>query len=254
MVDLVEFVRTTVRPMAEYTFPYITSIVGIVDEAEGEHVGSGFFCMLGGERCLVTAHHVVRAANESPMGAGFVPERGAPPRRLADVPVVEDGSLDLAVFFLGDQALGEGRLFWPEDRVDTSAERRSTDYLFLHGFPGERSRFLFGGLHSKSLPYGVMERDDDLPANMGTQEFAMDYDPRFMLLEAGGNADLVAPPGLSGSPVWRIGARGQPLEQWAPGQSLLVGVVTRWNHEKRVLLATGAESLLDRMKRPRPSE
>ncbi|MGH7269649.1 MAG: hypothetical protein ACREJ3_04385 [Polyangiaceae bacterium] len=103
--------------------------------------------------------------------------------------------------------------------------------------------FLFGESHHRSLPYGVMERDDDLPADRRTWELAMDYDPKNMRLESGGDASLVLPGGLSGSPVWRIGAYHRKPEVWTPDASRLVGVVTRWNQDKRALLATGIASL-----------
>jgi Trypsin-like peptidase domain len=245
MLDPVEFVKSTVRPMAEHTFPYITSIVGIIDGKEGDFVGSGFRLTLDGRPFLVTAKHVVDEANRYDLGAGFVAARGAPPHRLRATPDLANDGTDLAVYDLSSAPTGEELRFWPRSRIDTAAEPRSRDYLFVHGFPGERSRFLFGDLHSKSLPYGVMERDDDLPSDLRSHEFAMDYDPANMLLERGGNADLVAPPGLSGSPVFRIGAGAKPPEQWEPDQSMIVGVVTRWNHDKKVLLATGANALVD---------
>lgn len=245
MVDPVEFVLSTMRPMAEYTFPYITSIVGVTDAEQGDHIGSGFRCMWRGRPCLVTVKHVVDEASQYALGPGFVAERGAAPRLLRDVRCDTQGSTDLAVYFLPDTLRGGDLLFWPEARIEESAEQRSKDYLFLHGFPGNRSRFLFEGLHNKSLPYGVMQREDDLPSNTQPHEFAMDYDPGNMLLDLGGSADFVEPPGLSGCPVFRIGASGIAPEQWSPERSMIVGVVTRWNHEKRVLLATGAGSLLE---------
>ena len=36
-----QFIFSTIRPMAEYTFPYLTSVIGIKDVSQGEHVGSG---------------------------------------------------------------------------------------------------------------------------------------------------------------------------------------------------------------------
>ena len=242
-MDPVEFVRSTVRPMAEYTFPYVTSIVGILNAEEGEHVGSGLRCMLNGRPCLITANHVVEQANQAALGAGFVAERGSPPARLARIPDHTSAETDLAIYFLDDLPAVEGTRFWNEALIDGVPEQRRGDYLFLHGFPGVRSRFTFGGVHSLSLPYGVMERDNDLPEDMRPHEFAMDYDPNFMLSERGGSADFVAPSGLSGSPVWRIGASGKAPEAWTPDDSLLVGMVTRYNHEKRVLLATGIGSV-----------
>lgn len=160
-----------------------------------------------------------------------------------------DELTDLAVYFLPDAARSPDLAFWPEVRIDGSAEHRSRDYLFVHGFPGRRSRFVFGELHNRSLPYGVMQREDDLPGSMQERAFAMDYDPVNMLLEVGGPADFVEPPGLSGCPVFRIGASASTPEEWAPERSLLVGVVTHWNHEKRVLLASGADALLELLAR-----
>lgn len=253
-MDPVEFVKGTVSPMAHYTFPYITGIVGVIDANEGEHVGTGFRCVFGGRRCLITAKHVIDEANSYSMGPAFVAQRGAPPVPLLRTPDIALSSVDLAVYFLPDATDTEDARFWPEARIDMSAENRAADYLFIHGFPGERARFAFGDLHKESLPYGVMERDDDLPLDKRAEEFAVDYDYKNMLLETTGGAvgDLVehrlGPPGLSGSPVWRIGARRIAPEQWSPERCQLVGVVTRWNHDKKVLLAVGAAELVKLMR------
>jgi hypothetical protein len=100
-----------------------------------------------------------------------------------------------------------------------------------------------------------MERDDDLPADTQAHEFAMDYDPNNMRLPNGDDASLVLPAGLSGSPVWRIGAYRQNPESWEPGSAALVGIVTRWNQDKKVLLATEVsqlQALLNSGDKPRP--
>ena len=51
--------------------------------------------------------------------------------------------------------------------------------------------------------------------------------------------------GLSGSPVWRIGATGRPIKEWTPACARLVGVVTHWNEQERILIATRTSSLLE---------
>src|SRR5262245_45083386 len=89
-----------------------------------------------------------------------------------------------------------------------------------------------------------MERTDDLPTGIKEFEFAVDYDPRNMLLENGGPVALVEPQGLSASAIWRIGVSGGSPSEWKPEHALLVGVITRWEKDKRVLLATDAGSLL----------
>jgi len=253
VVDVVEFVRSTVEPMAQATFPFLSSIVGIVNETEGEYVGSGFRCILAGRRCLVTAAHVIEQASAFPLGGGFTMTRGAPPRRLSSTPDRSDASRDLAVYFLGDEEDGledQDIRFLSGSSIDPAEDERSRDYLFVHGFPGRRARFVYSELHMRSLPYGVMERDDDLPADMRSFEFAMDYDPNEMLALTGGQAEFVLADGLSGSPVFRIGANQGMPDEWNPGRAMLVGVITRWNHEKRVLLATGSRFLLELVRPP----
>jgi hypothetical protein len=242
--DAIEFVKRTVSPMATFTFPFLSSIAAILSSDEGEYFGTAFRCVLGGRRVLVTAKHVFDQAALAALGAGWTSERGRPPTPLPKLPSLVDAATDLAGFVLDRPPEGQDIDWWPEDRIDKSAEARGHDYLFVHGFPGVRSRFLFGGLHRRSLPYGVMERDDDLPDDLRPHEFAMDYDPSNMLLTSGMTAEFVDPSGLSGSPVFRIGAYGEDASKWRPDNARLVGVVARWNHSKRVLLATGTDELL----------
>jgi hypothetical protein len=242
--DLIGFVRSTVGPMARYTFPYVASVTGIVDTEHGEHVGSGFRCRLRGRNCLVTANHVAERASSYGLGLGMS-RQGASPFRLPSIPHLADSKTDLAIYVLDDMSEGAVLHYWPEDHMDSTIETRTKDYLFVHGYPGNLSRFLFGGLQLRSMPYGVMERDDDLPSGISRFEFAMDYDPLNMQLETGGSIELVEPPGLSGSPVWRIGAAGHRPDEWAPERALLVGVVTRWEKDKKVLLATEARALVE---------
>jgi hypothetical protein len=51
--------------------------------------------------------------------------------------------------------------------------------------------------------------------------------------------------GLSGSPIWRIGAAGRSIKDWSPACAQLVGIVTHWNEQERILIATRATSLLE---------
>jgi hypothetical protein len=135
--------------------------------------------------------------------------------------------------------------FWPSARVDRSLNRLSTDYLFLHGFPGQSSypSRLLGGIVSRSLPYGAMQRLENLPPNLERFQFAVEYDPAVMVNETGAAQDLVDPHGLSGSPVWRIGVSGRSSREWKPTDSLLVGILTQWRPNEKVLIATSTEKL-----------
>ncbi len=90
-----------------------------------------------------------------------------------------------------------------------------------------------------------MRREDDLPDNMKPFQFAMDFDPANMFLGDEKTADWIDPHGLSGSAVWRIGASGQKVNTWKPEMSLLVGIVTAWRPDEKLLLATNVRCLLD---------
>lgn len=249
--DKIRFVMSTIGPMASYTRRHITSIVAIEDEgAVGRHVGSALRLSLDGRRCFITAAHVIEQARHGgrfAVGAGD----GLAPFELRGAPDRVDQALDVAAYFAPPDYPDDDVSFWPADRVDVSEEKLATDYLFVHGFPGVRAHFSpgLGGLVKSSLPYGVMLRDEDLPAGMAPYQFALDFDPANMLGPDGKPAEWLAPHGLSGSPVWRIGASGQKIDAWKPELSLLVGIVTTWLPDERLLLATKAGPLFTLLQR-----
>jgi hypothetical protein len=250
--DKIRFALSTVRPMAEYTLPYVASVIGVLDGGQrGDHVGSGLRCALRGRRALVTALHVIDKAMTYPavaVSAGY----GLPPE-LVHGEVVQDEAADLAVYFLpeGHAASTRRVAFWPEDRIDSGRDRLATDYLLVHGFPCVRSAFSpqTPGIVSKSLPYGVMQRLEGVPDDLRPIEFALDFDPRQIRVEGGEPGELPDPHGLSGAPVWRIGVSGRSVKDWTPDWSLLVGIVTQWHKDAEILVATSATRLLELLQR-----
>ncbi|MGK4000185.1 hypothetical protein [Sorangium sp. So ce1024] len=241
----IRFVQSTIEPMAWHTYASIASVIGVEDIETGRHVGSALRFSIAGRRTILTAAHVIHEARRSERFAVSA-ARGQPPFELHGAPDRVDEERDLAAYFLTDDYPSDGIAFWPEDRVDATDGKLSTDYLFVHGFPERRSRFapLLGGLVSQSFPYGVMLREDDLPADMKSFQFAMDFDPSNMFLQDGKPAEWLDPHGLSGSPVWRIGATGQKMDAWKPELAMLVGVVTAWRPDEKLLLATKVTHVL----------
>lgn len=153
VADKIKFVQSTLEPMAWHTYPHIAGVVAIEDAENGRHVGSGLRFAYEGRRCLVTAAHVIdEAMREGRIAVSAV--RGQPPHELGGVPARIDRTLDVAVYFLPDGYPEEGISFWPAERTDPSGDKLSTDYLFVHGFPGVRARFsaLLGGLVKQSFP------------------------------------------------------------------------------------------------------
>jgi hypothetical protein len=240
-----EFVLSTVPRMAEYTFPFLCSVFGIVNEKAGRHLGSGLRCALQGRRAILTAHHVIEKAANEPGGLAISVGYGLAPFRMHGAVHIDRFS-DLAVYFLPqDYPDNPDVAFWPGDRMDREQTKLATDYLFLHGFPGDcsYSSQLLKGVLNRSLPYGAMQRIDNLPDDLKPLEFAIEFDPIGMS-NAGGTVKCpVDPHGLSGSPVWRIGASGRPAARWRPEDSMLVGVVTQWREMQNVLVATSISGL-----------
>jgi hypothetical protein len=238
------FVRGALTAMAEHTFGFVCSVIGVSSQSMGKHCGSGLRCKLDRRRAVLTALHVIEEAKKEPLGLALSAGYGKPPYVVHGA-VNIDASADLAVYFLPDDYPCPEESFWPCARIDHSLAKLATDYLFLHGFPGKSSHSspLLGGVVSKSLPYGAMQRLENLPSNLEPYQFAVEYDPVGMVNETGAAQDLVDPHGLSGSPVWRIGVSGRSSREWNPGDSLLVGILTRWNRDEKILVATSTEKL-----------
>jgi hypothetical protein len=281
-----DFALSTIRPMATFTLPYLTQVVGVVDDQTGEYRGTGFYCMIDGRQAVVTAAHVLReaAATGRYSSLAFTRGSGEPPTIVAGTIRYFD-DVDLAVYLpTGDFQIGQDKAFWPEDRIDHSVIRAKTDYLFVQGFPARFVRFsrLIGGLVSESLSSGAMMRlnsqdfpgtspgSDILPDGLvRDHQFAFDFDFHVEYFEGpDGPAssslakhwqDVFIPGegetlpgqrprgayGLSGSPVWRVGASDRPIRDWVPSASKLVGIVTDWNPDHKVLIATSAANLFD---------
>jgi hypothetical protein len=232
-----EFILSALPAMAQHTFGFICSVIGLPSPQMGRHCGTALRCMLNGRRAILTALHVIDQARSEVSGFAISTGYGELPYIVhGDVNI--DRAADIAVFFLPDDY--PDKPFWPSSSIDHSLERLGTDYLFLHGFPGKNSYSsqLLGGVMSKSLPYGAMRQLENLPPNLQPFEFAVEYDPVGMVSAAGASQDLIDPHGLSGSPVWRIGVSGRSSREWKPNDSLLVGILTQWRPDERVLVAT----------------
>ncbi len=238
------FIRAALSEMAAHTFVYICSVIGVSDQKMGRHCGSALRCKLGGRRAIITALHVLEAAKREPLGLAISTAYGKPPY-VVQGEVNVDPKADLGVYFLPDDYPCPDTAFWPSHRIERSLDRLSADYLFLHGFPGKTSysSLLLGGVVSKSLPYGAMQRLENLPANLRPFQFAIEYDPVGMANETGAAQNLMDPHGLSGSPLWRLGLSGRSSRDWGPKDSLLVGILTQWGPVEKVLIATSADKL-----------
>jgi hypothetical protein len=119
------------------------------------------------------------------------------------------------------------------------------DLLFINGFPGKDSRFsaLLKGIRSKPLVYAAYSGISDDSWFNPAMHLAIHYDPKNFIGGDGLPADFPFPDGLSGSTVWRI-PRMEEQGTWAPQNARIVGLVQRWDHTGRFLIAARIEHVL----------
>jgi hypothetical protein len=285
------FIESAIKAMAAYTLPYLTQVIGVIDDKTGEFRGTGFFCELAGKQAIVTAAHVLREAAATGNFQSLTFSRGnAEPPAIVAGEIRYQDSYDLAIYYPARRfPLGKQKRFWPGDRIDRDPRSILRDYLFVQGFPQRFSRFTTLGGNagfSETLAYGAMVRyrekditaeereqfDQDLPAYnflddtlLEPHQFALNFwvepdhlvDPELKpsaikdwseLFEEGQNPPGQRPRGaygLSGSPVWRLGASLMSSRKWTPECSQLVGVITHWNYNAKILIATSASKILE---------
>ena len=247
--------------MADATFPYLVSIAGVTGPTSGVHEGSGLRCLISGRRCIVTAGHVFeRATGTYPGGVAISAGHGNPSYYAAGR-VEFDRLNDLAIYQLPEDYPDDpaSAPFWPTERIDRTSERRSTDYLMVHGFPVADSSPVELGISNRSFPYGAMEflPEDGLPSTIAPPAFGINFSPAGM--QPGPPAWAANPRGLSGCPVWRLGLSGNRRETWSTEDCRLAGIVIEYHggpelSGRNFLLATDASALLDLSERTMPRQ
>jgi len=238
------FAMTSVSEMAAYTFPFIGGVHEVVDNNTGRLRGTALRLRVGEKNLLLSACHVFGEGSDRMAATTF---RGESPVELLGPPVFASGTQDVAAYQLPGGNSAQGLAFWPENDVDVSDNRLSTDFLFLHGFPAVRSHsthLLGDAVVSDTLPYGAMQHEGT-PEGIEDFQFAMDFDPANFRHADGSPAEWIDPHGLSGSPIWRIGAAGRSASTWEPSMSRLVGIVTTWKPDQKLLVATKLSAFLD---------
>ena len=241
----------TAVAMKLHTAPFISSVYGVIDEeSAGEQVGSGTFVDLRGETWLLTARHVLlktyEAANGERKYIGLAASRGKD-----ESPVVLYGGYssgektDLGAVPIGAGPCSPTKQSLPIARFAGSSQGVEEARLFVHGFPHARSRGLAQSSMSESRAVLAGPADaSGLRWFDPRVQFALNYEGARLVNEHGAYEDWVHPEGLSGSGVWAPNGSSQ-TPGWSPADATLVGVVTIWNDNCHVLVATRIEAVRD---------
>jgi len=238
--------------MKQYTMPSIAQICGNIDDMTGELIGSGTFVSLRGSFYLVTAQHVAgESFTENIDGtrkyASGLSHSTGNNQRMANIvaPWITWGPpQDIAVTRI-DPVVLRGTEVVPlgADHFALNTENLDHDIYFIHGWPGQQSRFttFFGrGVMSRSLPYGGWLESSLWPGFDDRVHFAITYPPNELIDEGRNAATLPNPGGLSGAFVWKTNKAGTG-EEWSPEMAKIVGLAHRFDQDARCVVVTRVE-------------
>lgn len=236
-----------IAEMKEFTTPFISAIYGAYDEKCGVLLGSGTFIELEGTDFLLTAAHVLgfepSQSEREIVGKAHSSGYGLAPRTFSHTPQCLGDPSDLG---LVEVEVSDLSRIEPLDSsyLDADSQCLDGDILFLHGWPGERSRFVrfWSAVMSKSFPFGSH-------ANVGStyswfdpqMHLSVDY-PRVGTDKAGNTVDLPLPYGMSGCAIWRTNYRNYG-KNWTPCKARIVGVQSDWDVDGGGLIGTRVEVL-----------
>jgi hypothetical protein len=237
-------VTRVTEEMKEFTKPFVTPLSKVIDNDYGELWGTGNYVELLQKQHLLTNEHVAQILTNHSIGHQFLDNdsvfRATNPFSTFGWPI------DAAVSVIDERV-------WtsqphhsqpiPESKWALAHAPVQGEILFLKGYSGAESRFLFGTLQSRATSYCCQQialppGDDDFNSRF---HFAIDYRPdRATPLDG---RDLPTPPGFSGSLVWntRFVERSLANRPWSPDCAQVTGLVWGWPSSEARLVATRVE-------------
>jgi len=188
--------------MKAYTDPALAAIYGVISKQKGLLVGSGTFIRLQGSPYLLTAAHVILENTRYDFLA-HTTSYGAKPAPIVHPFQVMPPPIDLAVARVEEDVVAKhGIEPWNVDAIDTTSFAIERDILFVHGYPGDNSKWIpivRGGIHSTSLPFWTSDGKSDWGQFDPVKHAAIMY-PRDGWFDRDGNSiPMPLPDGLSGS-------------------------------------------------------
>lgn len=232
--------------MRHYTNSFITPIAVSTnpEDTAGESLGSATFLELLNRPYLLTNEHVAREMSHARLsffqtGGRFAAAIVNPFQCLAD-------PVDAAVARIDEDIFSSsGKQAVPIASVDEKFAPQEGEILFIHGYPGVRSRWspLAGGVLANSFPYAT----DRIPLPKGYDEtvhFAMSF-PDDIWNSRFRQEIRPNPCGLSGSAVWDTRYVAAGASPWVPASSKICGLLWAYDERHQCLIATKIEAVRD---------
>lgn len=222
--DVLEAMRAHVRP-------FVTPISKVLSHDHGEQLGTGSYIDIHSQRYLLTNEHVARELQQSSIAHQFYGSDNV--FRCINPMVADPAPVDAALAFIEDEVWGHsahtaGQI--PLSRCASKHAPLENELLFLVGYPGARSKFLFNTLITPGVPYLTQEAPL-LESHGNTQyHFALHYSPEKAISPDARAQPLPPPPGMSGSLVWntRVLECHNAGVKWTPAEAQVTGLVWGW--------------------------
>jgi Protein of unknown function (DUF2934) len=244
-----QITRDQLQALMVYTGRSLCRLIGCTDEDSGEVLGSGTFIDVRGSSFLATACHVIHQQYDidsqgNRLYNGIAHDTGAAGEifRITN-PIYGYGGLrDVAVARLFNEDFAGSSVFpLPLRAIPKRTPDLKDEILFVHGFPGKKSRFVraWQGIVSESFPWVATEEPTQCTWFDPTLHMAIGY-PAEAIDERGIFVATPNPQGLSGSAIWKtnVCAMGK---LWTPQDAEMIGVVTDWDMGTQTLIAVRIE-------------
>jgi hypothetical protein len=230
---------STSHAMAGYVLKFMTPISRVVSDEEGELEGTGSYVAIDNAAFLLTNEHVAAAMSERHLGHMYHGSDLVYALRsdFASISAPTDAAI-ARVDMPNTVAAAPVSLSLYADRHEPMAG----ELLFIAGYPGQRSKFVFGTLVSPLTPY-LTQEDVAQSAVLGVHHFALPWRPDRAWSVNQFSPGLSLPPGMSGSLVWntRRVEFAQSNRVWSAEEARVTGMVFSWSVCANWIYATKVE-------------
>ena len=237
----------TAIQMTDHIKPFTTPISRVLSENDGEHLGSGSYFEIEGERYIITNEHIAKHLINNSLAHKFYNDDHY--FKLINPAVAEPAPIDVAISRIEEEIWSfcdHGALAIPFNRFAQKHAPFQHELFFFAGYSGQLSRFLFEHLITPGTPY--LTQECPFPKGVETADpnyhFSLFYNPG-LAKSIDGSSHLPIPHGFSGSLIWdtkRVACL-QTRREWSPALAEVTGIVWGWPSSAACILATKAEHL-----------
>jgi len=259
MPEREQLMRKRIAELEDYAQMRACPIYGI-SEHEGHLIGSGFLLKVGAKTLLISAAHVLDAKPELVLhgpGVGMLaPIEG---QRYSTCEYDQNGQpnykLDIAFVVLR-----------PESEMAIAAEVLSPADLDVNDLPAPRTLYGFTGFPGRknrprprrkfrrsSLIYTATHAPDNVYREIRYQRrthLAINFDPERMLTRDLRRTTAPDPPGVSGGPVWRLGAFSDIEAGLA--KAVVVAIAIEWRRQIKALVGVRISLVVEMIRKAVP--